>query len=81
MMPDINGLEVLSRLKDDPAVQHIPVIMISALDEIDSIVRCIEAGAEDYVPKPFDPVLLGARIEHRWSENGCAIASMPFSTS
>ena len=37
--------------------------MISALDEIDSIVRCIEAGAEDYIPKPFDPVLLGARIE------------------
>lgn len=63
MMPDMNGLEVLTRLKDDPAVRHIPVIMISALDEIDSIVRCIEAGAEDYVPKPFDPVLLGARIE------------------
>jgi len=37
-------------------------LMISALDEIDSIVRCIEAGAEDYIPKPFDPVLLGARI-------------------
>ena len=52
-----------SDLKDDPAVQHIPVIMISALDEIDSIVRCIEAGAEDYIPKPFDPVLLAARID------------------
>jgi adenylate cyclase len=63
MMPDINGFEVLRRLKDDPAVRHIPVIMISALDEIDSIVRCIEAGAEDYIPKPFDPVLLGARID------------------
>ena len=62
MMPDINGLEVLNRLKANPAVQHIPVMMISALDEIDSIVRCIEAGAEDYIPKPFDPVLLGARI-------------------
>jgi adenylate cyclase len=62
MMPDINGLEVLNQLKDNPAVQHIPVMMISALDEIDSIVRCIEAGAEDYIPKPFDPVLLGARI-------------------
>jgi adenylate cyclase len=56
-------LEVLTRLKDDLAVRHIPVIMISALDEIDSIVSCIEAGAEDYIPKPFDPVLLGARIE------------------
>ncbi len=62
MMPDINGLEVLNRLKANPAHQHIPVMMISALDEIDSIVRCIEAGAEDYIPKPFDPVLLGARI-------------------
>ena len=63
MMPDINGLQLLTWLKANPAVQHIPVIMISALDEIDSIVRCIEAGAEDYIQKPFDPVLLGARIE------------------
>jgi class 3 adenylate cyclase len=62
MMPDINGLEVLNQLKANPVDQHIPVMMISALDEIDSIVRCIEAGAEDYIPKPFDPVLLGARI-------------------
>jgi class 3 adenylate cyclase len=63
MMPDINGLQILTWLKANPTLQHIPVIMISALDEIDSIVRCIEAGAEDYVPKPFDPILLGARIE------------------
>jgi adenylate cyclase len=63
MMPDVNGLQILTWLKANPAVEHIPVIMISALDEIDSIVRCIEAGAEDYVAKPFDPVLLGARIE------------------
>lgn len=63
MMPDINGFDVLRRLKDDSALRHIPVIMISALDEIDSIVRCIEAGAEDYIPKPFDPVLLDARID------------------
>jgi class 3 adenylate cyclase len=63
MMPHINGLQILIWLKANPRLQHIPVIMISALDEIDSIVRCIEAGAEDYLPKPFDPVLLGARIE------------------
>jgi class 3 adenylate cyclase len=63
MMPDMNGFEVLRSLKSDPSLQHIPVIMISALDEIDSTVRCIEAGAEDYIPKPFDPVLLSARIE------------------
>jgi class 3 adenylate cyclase len=62
MMPDINGYEVLTQLKADPRFRHIPVIVISALDEIDSVVRCIEAGAEDYLPKPFDPVLLRARI-------------------
>lgn len=63
MMPDMNGFEVLLRLKNDPALRNIPVIMISALDEIESTVRCIEAGAEDYIPKPFNPVLLTARIE------------------
>jgi class 3 adenylate cyclase/signal transduction histidine kinase len=63
LMPDMNGLEVLARLKANPIIQHVPVMMISALDEIDSIVTCIEAGAEDYISKPFDPVLLSARIE------------------
>jgi adenylate cyclase len=62
MMPDISGYEVLMRLKADNQFRHIPVIVISALDQIDSIVRCIEAGAEDYLSKPFDPVLLRARI-------------------
>jgi adenylate cyclase len=62
MMPVMNGFEVLSRLKAQERTQHIPVIMISALDELDSTVRCIEAGAEDYLPKPFNPVLLRARI-------------------
>jgi adenylate cyclase len=62
MMPDLNGYEVLTQLKDDVRFRHIPVIVISALDEIDSVVRCIEAGAEDYLSKPFDPVMLRARI-------------------
>jgi class 3 adenylate cyclase/CheY-like chemotaxis protein len=62
LMPDISGFDVLSVLKSDDALRDIPVIMISALNEIDSIVRCIEAGAEDYLAKPFDPVLLRARI-------------------
>lgn len=62
MMPEVDGYEVLKRLKDDPGTRNIPVIMISALDDIGSIVRCIERGAEDYLPKPFDPVLLKARI-------------------
>ncbi len=62
MMPDINGFEVLGRLKAAPRLRESPVIMISALDEVDSVIRCIEAGAEDYLPKPFNPVLLRARI-------------------
>jgi DNA-binding response OmpR family regulator len=62
MMPEMNGYEVLQHLKRDVARRDIPVIIISALDELDSVVRCLEAGAEDYLPKPFNPVLLRARI-------------------
>jgi DNA-binding response OmpR family regulator len=62
MMPEMDGYDVLKELKANIAWRDIPVIMISALDEIESVVRCIERGAEDYLPKPFDPVLLRARI-------------------
>jgi DNA-binding response OmpR family regulator len=62
MMPEMDGHDVLKELKADSRWRDIPVIMISALDEIESVVRCIERGAEDYLPKPFDPVLLRARI-------------------
>ncbi|HET9855374.1 MAG TPA: response regulator [Methylomirabilota bacterium] len=62
MMPDLDGYAVLERLKADPALRDIPVLMISALDEMDSVVRCIQLGAEDYLGKPFEPVLLQARI-------------------
>lgn len=62
MMPDMNGYEVLERMKANPALRDIPVIMISALTEMDSVVRCIELGAEDYLPKPFNPTLLRARV-------------------
>jgi len=62
MMPDLNGFEVLERLKADERLHDVPVIMISGLQEADSVIRCIEAGAEDYLPKPFNPVLLRARI-------------------
>ena len=62
MMPELNGYQVLERLKADDTLRHIPVIMLSALDELDSVVRCIETGAEDYLPKPFNPVLLRARV-------------------
>jgi class 3 adenylate cyclase/CheY-like chemotaxis protein len=62
MMPDMNGLQVLERLKSSNRLRDIPVIMISGLQETGSVIRCIEAGAEDYLPKPFDQVLLRARI-------------------
>ncbi len=62
MMPELDGYQVLARLKADGRFRHIPVIMISAVDELDSVIRCIELGADDYLPKPFNPTLLGARI-------------------
>jgi phosphoserine phosphatase RsbU/P len=62
MMPEMDGYEVLRRVKADEALRHIPVIMISALSELDSVVRCIGMGAEDYLPKPFNPTPLKARI-------------------
>ena len=62
MMPEMDGYEVLQRLKADARLRDVPVLMISALDEISSVVRCIELGAEDYLSKPFDPVLLRARV-------------------
>jgi pimeloyl-ACP methyl ester carboxylesterase/DNA-binding response OmpR family regulator len=63
MMPELDGYAVLEALRADPERRHIPVIVLSALDDMDSIVRGIELGADDYLPKPFDPVLLKARIE------------------
>jgi len=61
-MPGMDGYELLRRMKADAALRNIPVLMISALDQVESVVRCIELGAEDYLPKPFEPVLLRARI-------------------
>lgn len=62
MMPELNGYEVLERMRSSPELRNIPVIMISAIGELDSVVRCIELGAEDYLPKPFEPTLLRARV-------------------
>ena len=62
MMPELNGYQVLQHLQDSPTWRDLPVIMISALDEMDSVVRCIELGAADYLAKPFNPVLLRARV-------------------
>jgi class 3 adenylate cyclase len=62
VMPGLDGYEVLTRMKSDPVLAALPVIMISAMDQAEGIARCLEAGAEDYLPKPFDPVLLRARV-------------------
>jgi two-component system, cell cycle response regulator len=62
LMPELDGLETLEEIKRHPQLRHVGVIMVSGLEDIDSVVRCIETGAEDYLPKPFDPVLLRARI-------------------
>jgi adenylate cyclase len=62
LMPELNGLEVLQRMRDDGSLRTIPVIVVSSVDELDSIVKCIEAGAEDYIIKPFNHTLLRARL-------------------
>jgi class 3 adenylate cyclase/CheY-like chemotaxis protein len=62
IMPELDGYGVLMRLKSDDVLRHIPVIVLSASDELDSAVRCIELGAEDYLAKPIDAVLLRARL-------------------
>jgi class 3 adenylate cyclase len=62
VMPELDGISVLEQLKTTPGAGHVPVIMISAVDETASVVRCIEIGADDYLPKPFNPVILRARI-------------------
>lgn len=62
LMPEMDGFEVLERLKSDPVRRDLPVIVISALDEMDNVIRCIGMGAEDFLPKPFDPLLLRARL-------------------
>ena len=62
MMPEMDGYAVLARMKGEASLRNIPIIMISAITEMDSVVKCIEMGAEDYLPKPFNPTLLRARV-------------------
>ena len=63
LMPELDGYGVLEHMRDDESLRHVPVLMITALDDISSAVRCIELGADDYLVKPFDPVVLRARIK------------------
>ena len=62
VMPELDGYATLAAIKADEALRHLPVIVISGVDELDSVVRCIEMGAADYLPKPFNASLLRARI-------------------
>ena len=62
LMPGMNGFEVLNHMKADKSLRHIPIIVISAVEEMKSVARCIEMGATDYLTKPFDPILLHARL-------------------
>jgi class 3 adenylate cyclase len=62
LMPVVDGYQVLAELKEDPHLRDIPVIVTSSLDELDSVVKCVEMGAEDYLTKPINPILLNARI-------------------
>ena len=62
MMPGLDGIGVLTEIKAHPTLQHVPVVMISAVNDLERVVRCIELGAEDYLPKPFNAVLLRARV-------------------
>ncbi|HMA37459.1 MAG TPA: adenylate/guanylate cyclase domain-containing protein [Chloroflexia bacterium] len=62
MMPEMSGYEVLEQVKADATLRHLPIIMISALDDLASVVKCIELGAEDYLFKPINSVLLNARV-------------------
>ena len=64
MMPELDGYGVLEELRTDTALRDVPVVMISALEDINSVVRCIELGATDYLTKPFNPVLLKARVDN-----------------
>lgn len=62
VMPKLDGYAVLQHIRSAPGLRHIPVIMISAVDEVESVVRCLELGADDYVSKPFNVVVLRARV-------------------
>jgi len=72
LMPELDGYETLARIKGNSALRHIPVIMISSVEEMDSVVRCIEMGATDYLPKPFTRPCCGPESTPHWPRNGCA---------
>jgi class 3 adenylate cyclase len=70
MMPEMDGYEVLETVKKDLRLRHVPIIMISAADQLESVVKCIELGAEDFLPKPFNATLLKARVSASLEKKG-----------
>ncbi|MBN2384694.1 response regulator [bacterium] len=70
VMPEMDGYRVLETLKQDPQLRFLPVIMISSIGEIESVVKCIGMGAEDYLQKPFNKVLLNARVSASLEKKG-----------
>lgn len=74
-MPEMNGYQVLEQMRSDARLRDLPIIVTSALDEMDSVVKCIQMGAEDYLTKPIDQVLLKARIDASLEKNACAMDS------
>lgn len=68
VMPELDGYETLARIKAEPGLRDVPVIVVSAVDELDSVVRCIEMGATDYLPKPFNAAVLRARLNASLAE-------------
>ncbi len=75
MMPEIDGYAVLKYLKEDSRLRDIPVIMISAVEEMDSVMKCMEIGADDYLTKPFDPEMLKAAINRCLPDRGKSVSS------
>ena len=65
MMPEMNGLEVLSELKNDKRTEHIPVFMLTAKAMTDDLAQALQLGADDYIAKPFDPITLGQIIRQK----------------
>jgi class 3 adenylate cyclase len=63
LMPQVNGLEVLQRVKADPRLRDLPVVMISALNDIDNVAHCLQMGADDYLPRPYNATILNARVD------------------
>jgi DNA-binding response OmpR family regulator len=62
LLPGMSGYEVLARVKSDDALREIPVLIVTAVDGAQSVTRCLALGADDYLAKPYDPVVLGARV-------------------